>query len=166
MNFGVQSYCQFSCIYCSLQRDPYFSKGKNQPEPFDSLAIVKEFERRGMLSDHLKLDYASGEIAIHPQKEEYLRFIDKNAYTVAVSSNAGKYDEGVSAILKKNKRNSITVSLDAGKRSTFALVHGTDRFDAVLSNLKRYKEEGAQIYLKYILLKENCDKENIEKTKL
>ena len=161
LNFGVQSYCQFSCIYCSLQRDAQLREQKNKPEPFDSLTIVEEFKRRDMLSEHLRVDYASGEIAIHPQKNEYLDFIDRNAFTAAFSSNAGKYDEGIADILGKNGRNSITVSMDAGTRETFALVHGTDRFDAVVANLEKYRQKGAQIYLKYILLKENCDKNNI-----
>lgn len=33
INFGVQSYCQFSCIYCGLQRNRGLKEGKNRPEP-------------------------------------------------------------------------------------------------------------------------------------
>lgn len=162
LNFGVQSHCQFSCIYCSLQRDEQLREQKNKPEPFDSLNIANEFKRRNMLAEHLRVDYASGEIAIHPQKTEYLDFIEKNAFIAAFSSNAGKYDEEIANILGNNTRNNITVSMDAGTRETFALVHGINRFDAVIANLEKYKQKGAQIYLKYILLKENCDKNNID----
>lgn len=107
INFGVQSYCQFSCIYCGLQKNQELNASKNHTEPYDSISIAKELKRRGMLSEHLKIDYAAGEIAVHPKRQEYFDFIEEYAYTATFSSNAGKYDEQVTTLLQKNKRNSL-----------------------------------------------------------
>ena len=162
INFGVQSYCQFSCIYCGLQRNRGLKEGKNRPEPYDSISIAKELKNRNMLSERLKIDYAAGEIAIHPKRKEYFEFIEENAYIATFSSNAGIYDDQVARILQKSKRNSLIVSIDAGTNDTFQFVRGVRAFKTVIANLKKYSEQGAQIYLKYIILNENCGQDDVD----
>lgn len=162
MNFGVQSYCQFSCTYCGLQKDKELHDMKNCLEPYDSIAIARELKLRNILSEHLKIVYAAGEIAVHPKRKEYFEFIEENANIAIFASNAGKYDEQMAEILQKNKCNNITVSIDAGTSDTFQLVHGVNAFESVVTNLKEYSKHGAQIYLKYILLDENCGDDDLD----
>ena len=56
----------------------------------------------------------------------------------------------------------LNVSVDAGTRETYREVKGLDAYDRVLSHIRRYAQEGAVIEIKYILMPENCDRENID----
>ena len=162
INFGVQAYCQFSCVYCCFQTDDKLKQIKNKTEVYDSLEIVNELKKRNLLSDRLRVDYAAGEIAVHPRRKEYYDFMMQNAYTSSFSSNSGVYDENISKILCKNKRNNLIVSVDAGTEETFYKVRGINCYSKVVDNLKKYSKEGVQIYLKYILLDDNCDDKDID----
>lgn len=160
INWGIQSYCQFSCIYCCLQRD--MKESKNHAEPYDALEILNEFNRRGLLSPDLLIEYGSGEIAVHPRREEYLDFIEATGKEIAFATNAGKYDGRVAQLMLKNSSNRIVTSIDCGTPDTFAIIHGVNQFEKVIANLKKYRHYTDQIYLKYICMEENCSIADIE----
>lgn len=159
LNFSTHCYCQFSCTYCTLQRNP---ETRNQGEKYDSLEIAAELKRRGLLADKLHIDCAPGEIAIHPNKDAYYDFIEENADTVTFYSNVAKYDERLAKILSRSMQNKMLVSLDSGTAETFKVVKGVDLFEKVKDNLKKYREATSQIFLKYILLEQNCTKEDLD----
>lgn len=159
LNFSTHSYCQFSCIYCGLQNE--LAQDKNAGELYDGIEIAQELKKRGMLSKQLRVDCAPGEIAVHPRRNEYYDFIEENAASVTFFSNAGKYDERIAEILCTSKQNSLIVSVDAGTRETFQLVHGVDVFSKVIENLRKYRKSSANIIVKYIILDENCDEKEL-----
>ena len=84
--FADSNYCNFSCEYCTLQHEN--AQVKNTPEKYDSMVILEELKRRGLLSAPLEVACASGEITIHPRKNEYYDFIEENANITAFASNA------------------------------------------------------------------------------
>lgn len=160
LNLGAHTYCQFSCIYCDWQK---YDKEKNKSESYDCLAIAKELKRRGLLSEHLHIECALGEITVHPKKEEYYDFITENAASVAFFSNAGVFDEQLAEILRMNKRNSMYTSIDAGTAETFQLIHGVgiNTYRHIAENLKRYRSYSENIFLKYIIIEENCAEKDL-----
>lgn len=159
INFGVHNYCQFACTYCALQGAN--AQDKNMPENYDALEIAKELKRRGLLSKSLHISCASGEISIHPKRNEYYDFIEENAATVDFSSNAGKFDVRLAHILSLNSKNALIVSIDCGTPETFQRVRGVDMFERVINNLVEYRKYSPSVLLKYILLDENCENKDL-----
>ena len=160
ISFGTHIYCQFSCIYCELQHGD--AQYKNMPEEFNALAIAKELKRRGLLSSELHISFASGEVTLHPLKNEYYDFIEENATKASFDSNAGIFDPRIARILSLTPKNFLLVSIDAGTEETFRRVKGVDMFKKVLANLAEYRKFSPSVYLKYILLDENCGDEDLE----
>lgn len=159
LSFSTHSYCQFSCIYCNLQN--IFSEDKNKEEYYDCIAIAKELKKNNFLSSRLIIGCAPGEITVHPRREEFYDFIEENADSVTFVSNAGVFDEHMAQIMKR-KKSDMVVSIDSGTVETFKKVRGIDRFYKVWENLKKYREYTSKIILKYILIDENCQKEDLE----
>ena len=56
----------------------------------------------------------------------------------------------------------LNISLDAGTKSTYAAVKGLDVFEEVIETLRRYKYAGSYMLLKYIILPENCNKNDFD----
>ena len=159
INFAVHKFCNFSCTYCVLQQSG--AQDKNRLEPYDALEIAKELKRRGLLSQTLNIICGPGEITVHPRREEYYNFIEENAYSVQFVSNAGRFDPKLAHILSLSPQNRMLVSIDSGTEETFRQVHGVDMFKQVVANLMEYRKYSPNIYLKYILLDENCDDEDL-----
>lgn len=160
VNWGIQSYCQFSCIYCCLSRD--MKEYKNKKEPYDALEVLEEMESRGIFSPDTYIEYGSGEIAVHPRSNEYLEFLKRGNYRTSFATNAGIFNESIAKMLGNEKENAIVTSLDCGTEKTFRLIHGVNRFHEVVENLKKYRKYTNLIYLKYIFLEENSNLEDID----
>lgn len=160
LNLSAHSYCQFSCIYCDWGR---YDKRKNKYESYDCLSIAQELKRRGLLSDSLHIECSLGEIAVHPKKNSYYDFIEENAASVAFFSNAGVFDERLAKILQMNQRNTMYTSIDAGTAETYQYIHGVgiNTFRQVAENLKKYRKYSENIFLKYIIIKENCEEKDL-----
>ena len=159
INFGIYTYCNFSCTYCTLQGTE--AQQKNKPEPYDSLEIAEELKRRGLLSKNLKIFCDPGEISIHPNRNKYYDFIEENAAAVSFVTNAGRFDPRLAHILNSSPLNYMVVSIDCGTEETFRQIRGVDMFKQVIANLAEYRKYSTQIFLKYILLEENCDDEDL-----
>ena len=159
LNFSTHSYCQFSCIYCDLQKGT--AGNKNKEEHYDCIEIARELKRRSMLSEKLVVECSPGEITIHPRRQEFYDFIEKNAFSTVFASNAGVFDERLACLMQKKKCD-LLVSIDSGTTETFKKVRGIDLFYKVRDNLKKYREYSSNILLKYIILSENCQKKDLD----
>ena len=160
INFGVLSYCQFSCTYCELQHGG--AQYKNRPENYDEVEVARELKRRGLLDEDLVVVAAPGEIAVNPYRDKYYDFIEENARLAYFDSNAGKFDPRLARILSLTPQNGMVVSIDAGTEETFRRIRGVDMLKQVVANLAEYRKYTSQIYLKYILLDDNLDDKDLE----
>jgi len=148
--------CQSDCIYCNLRGIGHFDTSNT--------GEVNELYRKvidlcNYLQDNDKLDnytvfqISSGEIAIHPFKNELLDAIrDKTAVFV---TNCMRFDEGIARKLKQNPNSKINVSLDAGTPETWKVIKRRDNFRKTIENLIKYREyitKKEQIELKYIVM--------------
>ena len=154
ISFATHNFCNFSCIYCDLEKTK--AQYKNKAEAYDSLEIAQELKRRGLLSNTLKVSCSPGEITVHPQRDKYYDFIEENASFVFFVSNAGRFDSRLAHILSLSPRNGMLVSIDCGTEETFRRIRGVDMFRQVIDNLTQYRKYSSQILLKYIIIDENC----------
>lgn len=148
--------CQANCIYCNvknyrrlmhLDKDAYSKYYKKIEQ------IVEIMEKREIISTDAKWIIASGEIAIHPFKEQLYQITKDKKVTIC--TNCFVYDEQLARILQTNVYASLSFSIDSGTEETWRKIKGANNFNTVVSNLFRYSLQVSspeQLDLKYIVL--------------
>lgn len=157
VEISVSGVCNHHCIFCALD---YLSEYKTS---FIETKTVKKF-----ISSLAKKDVKSvlfsgeGEPLLHKDIVDIISHTEGSKIDTALTTNG--------VLLKKNvltyilpKLRWLRVSLNAGTRTTYALVHQSkpDDFDAVLTNLteavkiKRKNKYNCTIGAQFLLLKQN-----------
>lgn len=128
---------------------------------FDFASVLKMLETTGNLALETPIELSAGEITINPQKEKIYQVI--RDYPVMFFTNGYIYDEEIARHISRDKGSFINCSVDAGTRETYKKVKGLDGFERVREHIYKYSvERGGRVQLKYIVLNENCDKENLD----
>lgn len=156
--FTVPTNCNLECSYC------YFTKmrmgnGTVEELPFSTRQYSAMFQlmlrllrEKDMLAPNVRIEYAGGEISIHPERKELLSMAaEQTGCECCMYTNCVVYSEEIAQALSWNPRNSIMCDLDAGTRESYMLVKGFDYFDRVVETLKKYARYG-KVRLKYIVL--------------
>lgn len=163
--FNMNYPCQLSCKYCSVPGNArHIADNAEIVQKAKDLNVVEMMhilEERNILDLKEPIQFAAGEITILPNKKEILDCLSK--YPMQIFSNCVLYDQQVSDIISRKDGSFLNVSIDAGSRETYYKVKGMDVYNKVLDTVRRYASDGAVIEVKYILLPENCDKENIDR---
>lgn len=145
INFGG-GICNFQCCYC-------IASAKNKPKLQNGLDFVQVFSaynQAGMLSEDIHVQFNSGEIGVHPKRAEMFHALGDA--TVSVLTNSSVYVPEIAEKLRFGDA-IVNTSLDAGTRGTFRRVKGTDAWERVCDNLRRYAAiRKSSIVLKYIFL--------------
>jgi len=148
--------CQADCIYCDLRENGHFEMADSEKinkiykNVIDLCNYLKENDK---LDDEVMFQISSGEIAIHPFKDEILDVVGN--MTADFYSNGMKFDEDIAKKLNRNPKSRILVSLDAGTAETWAIVKRRDNFKKTIDNLTEYRKyttNDDQIELKYIVM--------------
>lgn len=146
--------CQSQCMYCGVCRDAQLMRSQAAQAAykklFDTLHLA---ENCGLISPDTIWQVSSGEIAIHPYRDQIMELV-RGKRTVFYT-NCMKYDEGIAESLHGNQNAAINLSIDAGTPETWKKVKGIDNFDETMSNLVNYHTKTVrpeQITLKYIVL--------------
>lgn len=156
--------CQLSCKYCAVPGNAReIEKNREairQAKELDIAEMMRVLEEKDVLDLTEPIQLSAGEITILPNKKEILASLSK--YPVQIFSNCVLYDAQVSEIISRKDGSFLNVSVDAGTRETYREVKGMDVYDKVIDNIRRYAQEGAVIEIKYIIMPENCDRENLD----
>ena len=156
VHFSVYpSPCQCKCIYCVI---PNIYRYENNDKyvvdyyniMFDAANYLK---KTSMISPNTHWHISSGEITIHPHKDEIYNLVKNDP--VHFLTNCFIYDEKIGNILKTNPNSKINLSIDAGTSETWHKVKSFNNFDKIIENLNKYHEnctQNNQIFLKYIIL--------------
>ncbi len=165
-DLGVIGVCNHNCIFCGLD----YTRNK-QIMPYDVVEkLIGQSARYGVKSIMLA---GEGEPLLHKKINDIVKLIKHSGIDISLSTNGVLMDED---FLRKSLRRFtwIRVSLDAGKPSTHAHLHGTQKSDyaMVLNNLEHAvrikKEEKLQttIGAQFILLDENAGEAELTAKKL
>jgi radical SAM protein with 4Fe4S-binding SPASM domain len=156
MEVGLFSGCNQRCIFCAfdyLRYKPY-ALDKERFRRF-----VLEAARKGVKSIH----YAGeGEPLMHKDAAEIVIFTKKSGIDAAITTNGTMLDREVSGKIL-GCLSWLRVSLDAGTRKTYSLIHNTNKenFDLVINNLKesvKIRDKhgyGCAIGVQFLLIPEN-----------
>ena len=153
LSFEYHSICNLKCSYCS---DIYY--GGKKPA-YNIMDLYNVFKSKGVLSECNSVVWGGGEPTADKSFTKLLNKVtdDLNPNHQKVFSNAVIYNKKLSEFLSAGKA-SLSTSIDAGSPKTFEKVRGYNHLHRVLSNIKRYLNEGAKdITIKYIFTDQNSE---------
>ena len=154
---------QLACSYCdvgsNVKNKENKAKYKKIEEELDEIEFIKVLDEMGLLDLAEPIQISSGEISLYKYKRKLLTYLSK--YDLQIFTNAIIYDEQI-ASLAGRENSFLNISIDAGTKDTYKKVKGLDAWEVVRKNIKRYSDEKSNIELKYIILSNNCKKEDIQ----
>ena len=155
---GLSYPCQLACSYCTWEgnsRNIAKANAENltRADEVDVPSIIRVIEDKGIFPREGMVNFASGEITISKKCDEILDA--SSNHPVGIYSNGIIYSERIANLVSRNDGSYLNVSVDAGTSETYKSVKGLDVFEKVKTALFRYREKGAHIILKYILLDKN-----------
>lgn len=154
-------YCNVDCTYCWLTFADYspMKDTKNRPaQAYSARDVIDQLFAKDLIVRGVIVDWGGGgEPTLSKEFDGIfdlfaahgaLQWLHTNA--VKVPANLERWD-----ITEDTMR--ILCSLDSATSPTYLRVKQRDRFDRVVSNLKRYRAAGARIVLKYLVIEDNAD---------
>lgn len=163
-------HCNCSCVYCV---NSHYTGGKVTRRPKDSdyynvYPLLKDAVKKGQISKEVTIHCLGGESAVLKEMDKILKLFIKNGlrYVFCVTS-AIDYIKPMKDVFKKYD-GQVVISLDSGCSETYKKIKRVDKFNAVVSNIKRYLKDAngdtKKVMVKYILTEGyNDSKEEIDK---
>lgn len=153
-NFNGGTKCNCNCFYCN-QNQVIREKSNQELSNYDIHRIAA-----GIYDSIENIILADGEPSLLPHLDELCDLINEKNWSVNFNTNAILYSEKLAKTLARNKQSFVAIALDSGSSETYKKIKRVDKFDLVINNIKKYKENGCRIFLKYILIPEIND--NVE----
>lgn len=157
LSIESSSVCNMRCTYCS---DMYYGGKKAN---YDLVETYNSLRDAAIFDNSLSVVWGGGEpmllkdfsIALDKITNEMKPFFN-NVFT-----NSIIYSEKIAELLSLGKV-TITTSIDAGYPENFFKIRASNKMEQVLSNLRRYYEQGKErVTIKYILMPENSSFDEI-----
>lgn len=157
----VTSVCNHSCIFCA--------NSKSHIRAFiDRDIAIKSLEEAYSLGTREVGLYSRGEPLLDKNIAEYVRIAKEVGFEyVYITSNGALLTYSMAQNLVDAGLDSIKISMNAGTREKYELIHGRDDFDTVyenVSNLRKYIDlvgSNCKIFLSTVLCKYTCDDQQL-----
>jgi molybdenum cofactor biosynthesis enzyme MoaA len=147
----LNKFCNQKCIMC-------LPSGKHPRDemPFDK--FVAFFDQIKPYAERLTL--IGGETLLYRWIDEVLDLLSQHPIAVTIVTNATALTEKMSRRLLSLHQLDLRCSVDAANRSSYLKVHGTDVFDRVISQIRRFSEmaraqENVRLIMHYVVMREN-----------
>ena len=159
-------HCNAACFYCSVHSD--FYNGVKKSDDYDALPYIKKLIQEERLNSDSFIAFMGGEPTMLEEFPEILRLLNSKNCRLEVLSNGIKYESAISEMLTAENNNMICISLDCGCKETYKRIKRVDKFNEVVSTIKKYIEDtGAKakrVKVKYIIFPNvNDNKTEIDK---
>ena len=148
--------CDCRCCYCTTIG--YHGEFVTEPiksKYYDLLPILETLYEQDLIDKNsLNVEFQGGSIGVLEEFPDVVNiFLKNNVKSISFFSNGIKYSKAIQEASEKAKCLLIT-SVDAGTAETFKKLKKVDKFNQVITNLKRYKEEAPYLVItaKYILI--------------
>ena len=147
------SNCNTRCLYCPAVRDNNLSDINH----YNIIPIIEQLIDAKLINQDTKFSIAGGEASIYPEFDKLIYFlIDYGIKNININSSGIKYSPAIADAISKNLAE-IVISIDSATAFLYKLIKGTDTFNVVLDNIKRYLDSEQvgekRVILKFILLK-------------
>lgn len=163
--------CNCGCFYCDRMgyTKGEITKKKEDSRYYNALPVIKGLYKNNLLDkDNLRVVFHGGDLSVLKEFEPLLKeFIKNGVNKIDFASNNIIFQPLIKDLLARNKA-SLNMSLDCGTRETYKKIKRVDKFNDVISNLKKYvtvsKSDNPEINVKYIILENvNDNEEEIKK---
>ena len=151
------SVCNLRCSYCS---ETYFG-GKQAS--YDINQLMEELSRNNAIREDFSLVWGGGESVLLKSFDSTFPYITDRFKPTSnhLFTNATVYNSVLGEALR-NGQVTVTTSVDAGTAKIYKEIKGKDMFAAVMENLEKYFDDGGDsLTVKYILMPENCSKNEL-----
>lgn len=145
-NFAGGTKCNCDCFYCN-QKNIINVRSEQRLSNYDVHKIASE-----LYPELQEICLADGEPSIMPHIEKLCDLIDEKGWSVWFNTNAIRYSEKIADTMAKNPNTFIAVALDASSPETYEKIKHVNTFERVVDNIRKYKEKGNRIFLKFILI--------------
>jgi sulfatase maturation enzyme AslB (radical SAM superfamily) len=155
VDIDISIKCNLSCRYCQVSN-------KVKAIEYDYRDLLNHALNNGYFEKQFYYSWGGfGEPVLNDAFEEIMgRLIERRAIGL-IYTNAVKYSELISEGLRAGLL-TIEPSIDAGTRSTYALVRGADKFDTIWKNIRKYiKANAGRVLPKYVVTEMNCEQKDI-----
>lgn len=150
--------CNYACIFCPQ------SKQTNKKGFIDDRLckkIIADAYEAGAREICLS---STGEPLLNPRLEEYISFAKEAGYTyIFFNTNGYLLNRERAAGILNAGADSVKISLNAGTRETYQLVHGIDGYETVVKNLYDFSEvrkelgSSCKIYVSYVAVRQTVN---------
>jgi organic radical activating enzyme len=154
------SHCNIACSYCFLQNQEPSSFAAGF-KPYPLLPVLRHLIDTGALAPDAIVDWGGGEPSAYHEVDEILDLLLEHGTFHYMHTNGTILPDAIRRT-PWPERVHIICSVDAGLPETYARIKRKDYLERVWDNLAQYVRLGVQVTLKYIVLPENCDRENID----
>ncbi len=144
--------CYLNCLYCDYPKEEDLIKAGH----YDIFQSIKQLIDSQLIDVNTTIIFDCGDATIHPEFDKILYyFINYGMRNIIINTPAMRYCESISEAIAKNIAQ-VIIPIDSGCPYIFGRIKGTNKFDIVISNLKRYLsfEEPSEkrVILKYTIL--------------
>jgi pyruvate-formate lyase-activating enzyme len=162
---GITHYtaCNLTCSYCWLLWADYSPRRTRQPVQLYSITpFVRQLIDERLLDPRGEIDWGGGgEPTLMPEFNECFEALREYGVTQWLHTNAVRIPRSLQSAGAGPGRLKVICSVDAGTAATYRSLKLRDAFEQVWRNVDHYRRLGAEVRLKYIMLPDNCDDENI-----
>ncbi len=144
--------CYLNCSYCDFPKEEDLIKASH----YDVFQSIKQLIDSQFIDVNTTIIFDCGDATIHPEFDKLLYyFINYEMKKIIINTPAMRYCESISEAIAKNIAE-VIIPLDSGCPYIFEKIKGSNKFDIVINNVKRYLsfEEPSQkrVILKYTIL--------------
>jgi MoaA/NifB/PqqE/SkfB family radical SAM enzyme len=145
--------CNQKCIMCAPE-------GKHHKDFLAFEDFTRLFEQIRGVAEHITL--IGGETLMYPRIEEVLELLSRHEIAVTINTNATMLTPKITPRLLALHELDLRCSIDAATRPTYHRVRGTDVFDRVTANLRRFSAEieanpRVRMILNYVVMRQNLE---------
>ncbi len=165
---GITNYviCNVLCTYCWLSytdyspmKDPKHRKAQK----YRIGPVIDQVLDNGLLRQEAIIDWGGGgETTLNPYFDHCFRRLHAHGATQWLHTNAVHFPTTALDLSFDPGTLRILCSVDSGTRETYNRIKQRDRFDRVVANLRRYKERGAIVVPKFLVVDDNASKSEAE----
>ncbi len=154
LGLGNWVYCNIECNYCELQTKG-LAVAARKFQPYLIADTIQDLLQRGKLSPNAIVDWGGGgEPTFYTDFSQVLELLLLAGAFNYIHTNGTRNLETLRVPRPKNVH--IICSVDAGTPATYRRIKAHDYFARVWGNLKKWKELGARVSVKYIMKVQNA----------
>lgn len=154
VTINTSLYCNNACIYCVGHFGP---KG----EGYDPIPLFVPFVEHNLFGKDVLFDWGGGEPTQNPFYENAVKYLAGKGFRQRFNTNAIVFSDSTCSALE-NGLGIARISVDSGSREGYLRMKGTDHYEDVWGNIKKYCSVSDNVYIKYNICNYNSNLEEID----